>query len=54
MYFLTAALNFALSFTSTVTLDGKMLKIFMPAQMYFFENKMGCHLVYENDAYSLY
>jgi hypothetical protein len=31
MYFLKAALNFAMSFLRTVTLGGKLLKIFMPA-----------------------
>jgi hypothetical protein len=53
-YFLMATLNFALSFLRTVTLGGKLLKIFKPAILYFFENRIGWHLVYEDDAYSLY
>jgi len=38
MYFLKVALNFALSFLRTVTLGGKLLKIFMPAQNVLFFN----------------
>ena len=38
MYFLKVALNFALSLLRAITLDGKPLKIFMPAQNVLFLN----------------
>jgi hypothetical protein len=36
MYFLKAALNFELLFLRIVTLGGKLLKMFMPAQNVLF------------------
>jgi len=47
MYFLTAVLNFVLSFLTTVTLGGKLLKILCQHRMYFFQNKIGWHMVNE-------
>ena len=53
MYFINATLNFAFSLFKILRLC-TLLKIMMPKQNVFFLNKIGWHLVYEYDTYSLY
>ena len=50
-----AALKFAFSFLRIVTLDVKSVEHFYASiGSTFFKNKIGWHLVYEDEAYSLY
>jgi hypothetical protein len=53
-YFLKAALNFALSFLRMVTLGGKLLKTFMPAENVLFWKQDRLAFFYKGDAYSWY
>jgi hypothetical protein len=46
--------NFALSFLRIVILGGKLSKCLSQHRMFFSEHKIGWHLVYEDDSYSLY
>jgi hypothetical protein len=49
MYFLKAALNFALSFLRIITLN-----FYTSIECTLKKKRVGWHLVYEDEAYSLY